>query len=399
MKVMQFDVSTAFLYGAVDEEIYMHQPVGFEDDTNRVCRLNRSLYGLKQASRCWNQKFDKFMVSLGFMQSKEDPCVYIRHHKVIVALYVDDGLVVSTNQEELDNFLDELRSKFKIVAKELNYFLGLEISQSKNGDISVGQSAFVNKLLERFNMVGCKPVSTPIKKLTSSALGKENVTFPYRSAVGALLYLARGSRFDIAFAVSVLSRLLENPTVEDVGRVKRVFRYLAGTKDLKLVYRSEPESRVMSCYSDADFAGCQTTLCSTMGVVIMFADAAVCWLSRRQQLVSDSMCEAETIAANAASKEIVWLARLLKELINLLAIPVLQIDNQAAKRLLENLEFHFRTKHIQRKYLFIRDRIKKKMLEVCHVESDLQLTDIFTKPLPRIRLLKLRHMLELKSNI
>ncbi|KAK7603621.1 hypothetical protein V9T40_003620 [Parthenolecanium corni] len=399
MKVMQFDVSTAFLYGAVDEEIYMHQPVGFEDDTNRVCRLNRSLYGLKQASRCWNQKFDKFMVSLGFMQSKEDPCVYIRHHKVIVALYVDDGLVVSTNQEELDNFLDELRSKFKIVAKELNYFLGLEISQSKNGDITVGQSAFVDKLLERFNMVGCKPVSTPIEKLTSSASGKENVTFPYRSAVGALLYLARGSRFDIAFAVSVLSRSLENPTVEDVGRVKRVFRYLAGRKDLKLVYRSEPESRVMSCYSDADFAGCQTTLRSTTGVVIMFADAAVCWLSRRQQLVSDSTCEAETIAANAASKEIVWLARLLKELINLSAIPVLQIDNQAAKRLSENPEFHFRTKHIQRKYLFIRDRIKKKMLEVCHVESDLQLADIFTKPLPRIRLLKLRHMLGLKSNI
>lgn len=159
MKVMQFDVASAFLNGDINEEIYMHQPIGFEDKTNRVCRLNRSLYSLKQALRCWNQKFDQFMVNLGFVQSREDPCVYIRHHKVIVALYVDDGLAVSTNQEELDNLINELRSKFKIVAKELNYFLGLEITQSKIGDISLSQAAFVNKLLERFNMVGCKPVS------------------------------------------------------------------------------------------------------------------------------------------------------------------------------------------------------------------------------------------------
>lgn len=116
---------SAFLYGDVDEEIYIKQPIGYQDDTNRVCRLKRSL------SRCWNRKFDDFMVSLKFVQSREDPCVYIRGNesrKIIVALYVDDGLVVSKSDREMKVFIEELKSKFKVIGKELTYFLGLEIS-------------------------------------------------------------------------------------------------------------------------------------------------------------------------------------------------------------------------------------------------------------------------------
>lgn len=126
MKMMQFDVSTAFLYGNVNEEIYMKQPIGYQDGTNRVCRLKRSLYGLKQASRCWNHKFDDFMVRLKFAQSREDPCVYIRGNesrKIIVALYVDDGLVVSKSDQEMKIFIEELKLKFKVIGKELTYFL------------------------------------------------------------------------------------------------------------------------------------------------------------------------------------------------------------------------------------------------------------------------------------
>lgn len=155
MKLMQFDVSTAFLYGDVNEEIYMKQPIGYSDGTNRVCRLQRSLYGLKQALRCWNQKFDDFMVSLKFQQRREDPCLYICHsgsNKIIVTLYVDDGLIASTSAHEMEVFISKLQSNFKIVASELTYFLGLEISQV-NGDIAVGQTAFIEKILEWFNRI------------------------------------------------------------------------------------------------------------------------------------------------------------------------------------------------------------------------------------------------------
>jgi len=399
MVMKQFDVSTAFLYGDLSEDIYMQQPEGYEDGTNRVCLLKRSLYGLKQSSRCWYQKFHDFMIQLKFVQSLEDPCVYIRQKvssKIIVALYVDDGLCVATNQQELDVFIRELESSFKIVAKELSYFLGLEITKTGD-DIAVSQTAFIEKILERFGLSTCNSVSTPMEKLSSPAPGKENVEFPYRSAVGSLLYLARGTRFDIAFAVSVLSRSLEKPTDDDVGRIKRVFRYLAGTKKLGLVYKYEPKtSSLLGCYSDADFAGCLQTYRSTSGIVIKLASAAIIWSSRRQQLVADSTCEAEIIAANAASKDVIWIRRLLEELIGYSDIPVLRGNNEPAEKLTQNPEFHFRTKHIQRKYFFIRDRVKADMLKVDHIESTHQLADIFTKPPTRSRLVLLRNKLGLK---
>lgn len=143
------------------------------------------------------------------------------------------------------------------------------------------------------------------------------------------------------------------------------------------------------------FGGCHVTYRSTSGTVIVYAGAAILWFSRRQQLVADSTCEAEIIAANAASKEVIWISRLLKELIGLSGIPVLSIDNRAAKRLSENPEFHFRTKHIERKYFFIRNRIKEKMLRVEYIESEFQLGDLFTKAMCRPRLLILREKLGL----
>ncbi|XP_044731417.1 peroxidase [Chrysoperla carnea] len=179
-------------------------------------------------------------------------------------------------------------------------------------------------------MDGCNPVLTPMEKLTAQGPGKAP-DFPYRSAVGALLYVARGTRYDIAFSVSVLSRHLANPTEEDVVRAKRVIRYLAGTINLKSVYQCEPKTRVLECYSDADFAGCPNTMHSTSGVIVKFAGAAITWLSRRQELVADSTCEAEIVAANLGSKETIWISRLFKELIGLSAVPVLRIDNEMYK--------------------------------------------------------------------
>jgi len=294
----------------------------------------------------------------------------------------------------VDSLIEQLRSQFEIVAKEVSYFLGLEIKRNE-GDITVCQSAYIRKIISRFNMEGCKPVLTPIERLPSVQEPGKATDFPYRSAVGALLYVARGTRFDIAFSVNVLSRHLENPSYEDVTRVKRVIRYLAGTIDLKLVYKCKPETRLLECYSDADFAGCPTTMRSTSGTIVKYADAAISWFSRRQELVADSTCEAELIAANLGSKEIIWLSRLFKELIGLNAIPILRIDNESAKKLSENPEFHFRTKHIQRKHLFIRDRIKTGMLAVEHIGTESQLADLLTKPTPRPRLQTLRERLGL----
>ena len=167
MYLSQFDVSTAFLYGELEEDIYMVQPEGYADRSGRVCKLKRSLYGLKQAPRCWNDRFSTYLLSLGFSRSEADPCLFIRvngDRKIIVALYVDDGLVASTHREDADQFITELEREFKITVKPASYFLGIEIDQRDDKSIKISQGAYTARVLDRFGMADSKAVSTPIIK-------------------------------------------------------------------------------------------------------------------------------------------------------------------------------------------------------------------------------------------
>lgn len=399
MQLSQFDVSTAFLYGELQELIYMHQPEGYKDGTEKVCKLNRSLYGLKQAPRCWNNRFGRFLSQLGFKVSEADPCLYTREKngkKLLLVLYVDDGIVAATDSDDLEEFIRSLRQELKIVSKKADFFLGLEI-EYLNNDIRISQKAHMNKILERFNFSDCKPVSTPMLK-SSEVLttGKENSkehNFPYRQAVGALMYLMLGTRPDLAYSVGFFSRSLENPTLEDVGRVKRVFRYIKGTKDTGIVYRSNSQKGIFDCYSDADFGGCTKTGRSTSGVVIIYGGGPISWLSQRQTMVATSTTEAEIVAANEASKEIIWITRLFKGIVNITKVPVLKVDNTAAVRLAQNPEFHRRTKHIALKHFFVREKVNEGQLGIEQTSTENQIADLMTKPLPRTRLTILCNMM------
>lgn len=405
MTLLQFDVSTAFLYGELKEEIYMKQPDGFDDGSGRVCRLRKSLYGLKQAPRCWNKRFGDFLRNRGFEQSEADPCVFVRHrgeHRVIIALYVDDGLVAATSKEEAKALIDELTSEFKIKAKEASYFLGLEINRSSDG-IKVSQGSYTRKLLERFGMNECRPISTPIlaenAKSGKAALQDGNSDkdadsvnekqFSYRSAVGGLLYLSTGCRPDIAYAVSVVSRSLENPTSDDFIKVKRIFRYLQGTSDHGIVYQPDYKKGIIECYSDADHGGDHSSGRSTTGVMCLYSGGAISWLSQKQASVAISTTEAEIVAASEAAREAVWLKRLLSIMTVLKDSPCLQVDNEAAVKLAHNPELHRRTKHIQIRHFFVRELVTEGEIQVIRVSSELQLADMLTKPLhkPRLELL------------
>jgi hypothetical protein len=307
MSLMQFDVSTAFLYSKLSEEIYMEQPAGFNDNSGRVCKLQRGLYGLKQAPRSWNERFGEFLIKRGFKQSTADPCLFIRirhSKKLLLALYVDDGIVAATDKKELQEFEKELKSEFKITVKPALYFLGLEISQDSEGSIKVSQSAYTKKILEQFKMSHCRPCTTPMikseKVLTENDTDEETVKFPYRSAVGALMYLMTGTRPDIAYAVRVASRNLEKPRKSDVIQVKRIFRYLQGTIDVGIVYKAGMSNTLLA-YSDADHGGDKTSGKSTSGVICMYAGAVISWLSQRHASVAISTTEAEIVAASEAA--------------------------------------------------------------------------------------------------
>lgn len=226
----QFDIKSAFLNGDIDAEIYMTQPQGFDDETGRVCLLKKSLYGLKQSFRCWNNKFNSFMEKHGFTRSTADQCIYIKQNekeKLLIAIYVDDGLIAGSTQETVDTFLKLLTTEFKITVGSLDSFLGMQIEQRESG-LFVSQQAYTEKVLQRFNMIDCNPAKTPSENDQSDkSMDKPlNNSISYRSAVGSLMYLACATRPDISFAVSKVSRSLDKPTSSDWIAVKRIFRFL-----------------------------------------------------------------------------------------------------------------------------------------------------------------------------
>ena len=236
LNLSQFDEKMAFLNGSLSEEIYMRQPKGFEDGSSRMCRLLKSLYGLKQAPRCWTEAFKGFLKSIGLKESSLDPCLYHRiekDRKILVAFWVDDGLVATSCKGDAEHFFDKMSQVFEItVTDKVEYFLGVQISRISKNSIFINQACYVDKILEKFDMQSANAVDTPIDPGWDDSIVKSNeLNVPYREAVGSLMYLQVVSRPDIAFAINVASRALENPTSNHWKLVKRILRYVKGTKD------------------------------------------------------------------------------------------------------------------------------------------------------------------------
>ena len=395
----QFDIKTAFLYGNLEEDIYMRQPIGFEDSTERVCKLNKSLYGLKQSPRCWNNRFKQFLLEFKLEQSASDPCIYFNHYNnetLILAIFVDDGLIASSSIIKTNELLQGLEQQFEITQGNLDYFLGMEITRCTDGSICIHQTNYANSIISKFNLLDAKELSTPIdrshtieQKLTTS-----DNQFPYRQAVGNLLFLSQVTRPDIAFAVNYVSRFLNNPTSVHWTMVKRIIRYVKGTTTFGLCYKSNV-NLCLSVFSDSDYAGDSETRRSTSGHVFMLGVSTVSWQAQRQPIVTLSSTEAEYISACETIKGLIWIDRLVKEICTNTTggQPTLYVDNQSAIRLVKNPEFHKRTKHIDVRYHFIREKFEENLFRLQYVETEEQYADIFTKPLPKDRFEKLRQKL------
>lgn len=394
LQLSQFDVSTAFLYGTLKEDIYMKPPEGYVSDKGKVCKLKRSLYGLKQAPRCWNKTITDHILKIGFKQCDSDPCLFKRgeeKYKLVLALYIDDGLIASACPEETEKFMNEMKQRFKITSKSGSYFLGIEIESKTDGSIKIDQKGYAKRLLERFGMQDCKAAVTPIVKDTVLSLDDKNDahSFPYRQAVGALSYLMVGTRPDIAFATGVVSRTLDHPTTKDVARVKRILRYVKGTINVGITYGPPIAFQSLKCYSDADHGGDSSTGRSTSGMICTYSNGAIAWQSKRQLTVALSSTEAEIIAASEAAREILWLTRIIGFIQNdFVNIPHLFIDSESALRLAHDppYETHQRSKHIKLRHFFVRQCVLEKNLIVKKIDSKGQLADFLTKPLFKPRL-------------
>jgi len=356
MIIHQMDVKTAFLNGFLEEDIYMEQPEGYRlkgEGRKLVCKLNRSLYGLKQSPRVWNRTFDKFLVELGFSRCLGDEATYVRgvgKNQVYLGVYVDDLVVMSEVSDKVLEVKQALTSKFEMAdLGEVSTILGIRVLRDvKSGELTLDQSKYVGQVLKKFGMENAKPVVTPLvvgTKLSKSdcALTKEDreemKEKPYRSVVGSLMYLMICTRPDLAASIGILSRFLENPGVDHWEAVKRVLRYLQLTKDKCLKFVKHPVM-VFDGYVDSDWGGCPDTRKSTGAYVFRLGGTAISWASKRQSSVALSSCEAEYMAACQASKEAVWLGNFLEEL----GIPRegalnIQTDSQSALQLMKTLCF------------------------------------------------------------
>uniref|UniRef100_A0A1B6C2D3 Integrase catalytic domain-containing protein n=2 Tax=Clastoptera arizonana TaxID=38151 RepID=A0A1B6C2D3_9HEMI len=400
LQIQTFDVKTAFLYGEIEEEIYMKIPEGFEEE-GKICKLNKALYGLKQAPSKWNKKLTSFLKENGLMQLKTDQCIFKNENgSLYLAIHVDDGIIMAKELQEIQNLLKKLKENFEMTSNEnLNSYLGMEINRSNKG-IHVTQTKYANQVLKKCNMTNCKEVTTPIvseeKTDEATLIVQDNTNFPYREAIESLLYLTNKTRPDMAYAVNYESRSMEVvPSKKDIQNVKRTLRYLKGTKSLGIFFSSEDNNGeiVVEAYCDSDYAGDVKDRKSTSGYVLMFGGSPVLWSSRKQQIIALSTAEAEYISAAECCKEIKYIKTLITELTGKPTKITLNVDNQSAIKLIKSGQMNRKSKHIDVRYHFVSEQHHEGMFDIKYCCSDDQLADVFTKPLSSIKFRKFKDTL------
>lgn len=403
--VHHMDVKTAFLHGKLEEEVYMQQPEGYVDEKfpNYVCRLIKTLYGLKQASRAWFETFSALLKSLGFIESDADMNVYLYtdgDNFVIIALYVDDALLITNSPGDmLVRVKGMLQKHFEMTDLGVVwFFLGVQILLAPaKGAVIMHQAHYIDLMLETFNMEDAKPVSTPLAagaRLSTldspetETAKAEMQAIPYRKFVGFALYLLTRTRFDLSQACGSLSQFVENPGTAHWTAGKRVMHYLKGTRNLGLCYRKDRTVKklFLQGYTDADWGGDPDTRRSVSAYCFMLAGAAVSWQSKKQTFVSTSTTEAEYGAAAESCKEAVANRRLLADISQEQTEPTpVFCDNQSALLLASNPVYHAQTKHIDLHLHYVRQAIAWKEVALTYVPTNANYADLLTKPLSRER--------------
>jgi len=382
----QLDVHNAFLHGDLHEEIYISPPPSLRrQGENLVCRLHKSLYGLKQASRQWFAKFSTAIQAAGFVQSKADYSLFTRRKGksfTTLLIYVDDILITGNDVNAISTLKQFLHSRFRIKdLGNLKYFLGIEVSRSKKG-ISISQRKYTLEILKDNGLSGSKPLNFPMEQNVKLSDSGELLKDPsqYRRLVGRLIYLTI-TRPDITYSVHVLSRFMHAPRKPHMEAALRVLRYLKNSLGQGLFFPSHNDLSLRA-FSDSDWAGCPISRRSTMGYCVFLGSSLISWWTKRQKTVSLSSAKAEYRAMTGTCCELSWLRSLLTDLRVLHPKPaLLYCDNTVALHIAANPVFHERTRHIEMDCHFIRDKIQDGSIKTKHVASTNQLADVFTKPL------------------
>nr|GEX57520.1 hypothetical protein [Tanacetum cinerariifolium] len=369
------NVKTAFLNGYLNEEVYMEQPEGYFNPkySNYVCNLKHSIYGLKQASRQWNKRFDDEIKKFGFTQNRDEPCVYLKasgSNITFLILYVDDILIMGNNIPMLQSVKSYLGRYFAMKdLGEAAYILGIKIYRDRLRRIP---------MQEKLKLSKSQGASTPaeLKRI-------QNVS--YASAVGYIMYDVRCTHPDFAFAQNVTSRFQQNPGDLHWTTVKNILKYLRNTKDMFLVYGGDLKRELkVSCYTDAGYLTDADDLKSQTGYVFVLNGGTVDWKIAKQSIFATSSTEAEYIAAFDASKEAVWVRKFISRLGVVLEIeePIsMYCDNTRAIAIANESGITKGARHFRAKVHSLREVIEYGDIKLEKVHTDDNLADPFTKAL------------------
>lgn len=405
----QFDMKTAFLYGELEEEIYMRQPKGYEEKgkEDHIALLQKGLYGLKQGGRQWNKKLHAAMTGFSYQRITVDHCMYTRttdKGTSIVAIHVDDMLASASSEQEMDALKKDLQSLFEIKdLGDVHWLLGVAITRDQQSHtVTLSQAAYVDTIVSRFKMEKAYPVSTPLEpgvRLSVSMCPKDEkgktkmAKKPYQMIVGSLMYTAITTRPDISFAVQQLSQFSSNPGRQHWKAAKRVVRYLKGTRDYGLVLGGKRNIR-LTRYTDADWANDPDRRRSISGYLFSLGGGVISWSSQKQQTVATSSCEAKYMAASYCTKEALWLRNLLEHLGIAQRNPTtIYCDNQGAISLTKDASLHSRSKHIDVAHHFVRERVETNQVTFEYVPTHRMPADALTKPLTKPKLGKFRRIM------
>ncbi|OJT08525.1 Retrovirus-related Pol polyprotein from transposon TNT 1-94 [Trametes pubescens] len=391
----------------------MRQPPGSaaSGQEHLVCRLKKTLYGLKQAGRGWYKTLSEAMRAMHFTRCDADHAVWYKHDgasALIVASSVDD-LTIAGTKDLAFGFKADISARFEMSdLGAMRWILGIEVRRDRSARmIAISQRSYLDAIVARFNLENANTASTPLQP--GGGLGhhqspatprqyEDMRDVPYREAVGSLMYAAMGSRPDITFAVTALSQFMQNPGRPHWEAVKRVLRYLKGTREHWLVYGGVREG--LRGFSDADWGSSTDHRHSISGYVYTIDGGAVLWSSKKQNVVALSSTEAEYIALTHASKEALWLRYLLADMLDpdVAKHPLaLYGDNRSAIALAKDNVFHPRTKHIDIRFHFIREAVDDGKIALEHRRTEDMPADLFTKALPRPRIEHLSALFGLRT--
>ncbi|GKD65474.1 putative ribonuclease H-like domain-containing protein [Tanacetum coccineum] len=311
--VDQMDVKSAFLFGKIKEEVYVCQPPGFEDPDfpDRVCKVEKALYGLHQAPRAWYETLSTYLLDSGFQRGKIGKTLFIKREKsdiLLVQVYVDDIIFGSTRKKMCTEFEQLMHKKFQMSSMgELTFFLGLQVKQKEDG-IFISQDKYVHEILNKFSFSDVKTARTPMetqKALLQDVDSKDVDEHLYRLMIGSLMYLT-SSRPDIMFAICSCARFQVNPKVSHLHVVKRIFRYLKGQPKLGLCYLKDSPFDLVA-YTDSDYARASLDRKSTTRGCQFLGCRLISWQCKKQTVVTNSTTEAEYIAASNCCGQVLWI--------------------------------------------------------------------------------------------